>query len=248
MRGLEKIWIIDDEFVHRTYQQYYKEETNVTAARSATSFGFDNFEIRDFSSSRYLTNNRSVAGRILNKFIDALNEHNTLPKLIVFILDDDLVASIPGDAVHYQVQKLTAWLFREVKKALDIYKDYLPNKAKKENYPQFLWIALPMHKNFGSENNRKRQDHADVLIELAKTSMDTLVLKMIKIWDPQDDNSFLYDAYRFPSDGLVKYWSSIDSAIRFWSVAIEYKVQNKKTKIKRNHRQDKFHWSKYQRR
>lgn len=105
VRGLEKIWVIGDEFCHHTYQQYFKEETDADSSHKLTSFTFNNYEVCEFSLSYYLTNNKSPARRILNKFISAINEHNTLPKLVVFVLDDDLIRSLKGDTISYQIRK-----------------------------------------------------------------------------------------------------------------------------------------------
>ena len=53
---------------------------------------------------------------------------------------------------------------------------------------------------------------------------------MIKVWDEHDNNSYLYEADCFTSEGPVKYWASVDSAIHFWHVAIAPKVGLKKNK------------------
>ena len=71
-------------------------------------------------------------------------------------------------------------------------------------------------------------------------------LKMLKVWDYNDPAAYLSQSNRFTSEDLVKYWASVDSAIRYWSVALDpAKLSSNKTakkafNPKRNF--DKFHW------
>ena len=54
------------------------------------------------------------------------------------------------------------------------------------------------------------------------------LLKMVKIWEYEDCNVFMKEAYMFTWDGLDKYWSSIDSAITYWNVILAPKIMDKK--------------------
>ena len=152
VRGLEKIWIIGDEFCDRSYDHYYKRigldrESNKT-------FAFTNFEMRDFFSSEYKSHNRSAVGRILNNLINALNEHNTLPKLIVMVIDNDMVKHINESGTFMKIRDIVKWLPRESCRAVLSYKEYLPVKAKCNLVPQFLWMCPPTHRYFN--DNRQR--------------------------------------------------------------------------------------------
>ena len=195
--------------------------------------------MRDFFSSSYSSHIRSPAGRILNKTVGALNEHNTLPKLITFMIDDDIVKDISDTSTLFaKIKGITHWLLKEVKKAIDTYKEYLPVKSKKDFIPHVLWMAPPMHKSF--LNNKKREMFADCLLKEVKFHKGMTCLRMKKIWDPEDSNSFIADSNRFTSEGFAKYWLSIDSAIRYWNVAICLKInQNPR---KRPNNLDRFHW------
>ena len=114
---------------------------------------------------------------------------------------------------------------REFEKVIDIYKDYLPDKAKKFGFPHILWIAPPNHKNFGSSNNSKRRNQTEALLGNVDRFKFMSALKLIKVWDPKDSNNYLYESDRFTSSGLTNYWKSVDSAIRFWNVAVLAKLQ-----------------------
>ena len=82
---------------------------------------------------------------------------------------------------------------------------------------------------------------SDCLSKEVKFHKDMSCLKMVKIWDSDDSNAFVYNSNRFTSEGLDKYWLSIDSAIRHWNVAIYPKIG--KMQRKSNQIKDKYHWS-----
>ena len=222
MQGLEKIWIVGDKFCKTTYRQNY-QQINPDAANSDRFYAFSSFEVCDFFSSSFTSHNRSCAGRIINNLIKALNEFNTLPKLVVCVLDNDLVRNIDnGKNMYSRVKRLAKWLMKEFTKAVDIYKDFIPSKAKREKFPQFLWIEPPLHENF--RDNAKRKALSECLTNQAKFHHNTTVLKLVKIWSSDDLNNFDYETNRFTAEGLANYWWSVDSAIRYWNVAIYPKI------------------------
>ena len=87
MRGLYKIWFIGDEFSNNTFATLGEMRND---DHTPASFTYQNFEVRDFISSHFSTNESSPLGHIRSNLIKALNEHNTLPKLLVVVLDDDI--------------------------------------------------------------------------------------------------------------------------------------------------------------
>ena len=70
------------------FDQYFKQ---VKKNGQYATYTFENYEVRDYSSSRYHSNNRSTLGRLADNIIMALNEHTPLLKLITIVLDDDLI-------------------------------------------------------------------------------------------------------------------------------------------------------------
>ena len=248
MRGLEKIWIIGDDFTNHTFTQHYKNIKNKHGDNDL--YAFKNFEVREFSSNRYDSLFRNTTARIRNSYMKAVNEHNTLPKLIVIILDDDLAISMkendPELSLPEQLHIATSWLATEFEKSMDSYKDLLPQRSKKENFPHFLWICPPTNCNFGSDNNDLRNLQTNCIDEIIKTKKRMSSLRMIKVWEHDDRGAFLEEAYRFTLDGLDTYWASIDSAIRYWDMILINKIlDSKKEKFsgKNPHFNDKYHWS-----
>ena len=242
--GIKRIWFIGDEFCERTYQKHYKDTCG--ASQSNSFFTFTKFEVRDFFSSSFSSHNRSALGRIINCLYKGLNQHTALPKLIVIVvvLDDDAVAQINCNERNCKdnVLAITRWLMNEFKKAIVAANDVLPEKAKRT--PHVLWMAPPTHKYFGNYNNDQRLVQSECLQETIHIMANMSVLKLVKIWDSENANFFLYDAYRFTSNGLDAYWASIDAAIKFWFDVLSKKLDNTNYHSKKtpHHRINKFKW------
>ena len=52
---------------------------------------FQHFEVREYSSNRFDSLFSNTIGHIRNCFLKVVNEHAALPKIIVVVLDDELV-------------------------------------------------------------------------------------------------------------------------------------------------------------
>ena len=171
VRGLEKIWIIGDEFSNHTFDQHYQDHKARLNYVESDSYAFKNYEVREFTSNKYDSLIGSTICRIRNSFVRALNKHSSLPKLVVVVVDDDITKNLTWEDWHLfdQLHTVTEWLVLELERALASYKDIIPSKAKKANLPQFLWIAPPTHKYFGKDSNQLRELQGDCLAEVIKT-------------------------------------------------------------------------------
>ena len=171
-----------------------------------------------------------------------MNEHATLPKVIILVLDNDVVKDIEqvDSTLPVSVETLLNWLIKEVNQVVQNYKNYLPKKSLCEYVPHILWICPPTHKYFGERSNLKRKEMTKCLNELLKSQTNMSCLQMVKIWDHEDSSLFIYDLYRFTTERIKKYWLSVDSAIRYWVTAIAPKIGKTfpKQKAFRNH----FKW------
>ena len=231
MRGIEKIWFIGDEFSHSSFEHHFKDIKDEHG--KYTTFTFDNYEVRDFLSSRVTSHIRSTLARFRNNLVKAMNDQIGLPKLIVVVMDDDILKSIEGDTsedVRKQIKPLITWLICEYEKLILAFKDMLPGRAKRHHVPHVLWMRPATHKNFGNSWNMLREELGQVLKECADMKSNMSSLQMLKVWDSEDSSLFRYDNYRFTAEGLKKYWLSIDSAVRFWCTAIASKIEAKKGK------------------
>ena len=126
------------------FNKYFKENK---IDEELNTFSFKNFEVHEFSSRSYSSLNKSCIGRITNELIVALNENNTLPKLIVVIVDNDFLRDMK-DPIYYNIKRISSWLITQFERNIAAYKDYLPIRLKKTHIPHVLWIQPPEHKDF----------------------------------------------------------------------------------------------------
>ena len=158
-----------------------------------------------------LSLNRSILGRLRNVMVTAIKEHHLLPKAIIIVLDDDLTNGIRSH-FSYVFGALLHWLCEEYSKIIEGYKDKLPVKSVKTEYPTIIWIAPPQHAGFTNNPIREKMDK--VMKKTIEDFNGQIMLRMKKIWDPQDTrlthNGTLMEV------GFKTYWASINSAIQFW--------------------------------
>ena len=161
--------------------------------------------------SNKLDNNLSMLGHLRNQLVKAIHQEVLLPKAVVVILDDNLVSNITHN-VLYVYGIFIHWLASEFNKIVESHKDILPKKAKKMNYPTFIWIALPTYCNF--DNNHIRQKLSASMKTTLEIQKQHIMLKMLKIWEFSDRNA--YRDGHYTQIGFEMYWKSIDLAIQFW--------------------------------
>ena len=152
------------------------------------------------------------------------------------VLDDDLFRALKLQSDNYNnhFSTIIFGLLDMIDKAVTAYKELLPNKAKHESIPHILWIVPPTHKNFADSSNEKRTKFAQVLAKVVAMFKNMSMLKLVKVWDPDDGNSFINESYRFTNTGLHKYWMSVDAAIKFWNIALSKKFDKPAKSGKKN--------------
>ena len=110
------------------------------------------------------------------------------------------------------------WIMREHNKIIEIYKEFLPKKAKRTHLPHIVWIQLPLHNSF--HNNDMHEKFNTSLITVAKMHDNVSVLVLKKVWDPQDTKLYVKEADRFTNKGLKTYWEAIDRMLKFCDTTI----------------------------
>ena len=202
--------MIGDDFVSNTFHQYYQD-----AERRRDLYMKNNYDIATFSSKSRDAQVRSYMGRIINLFAKAINDKTLLPKAVIFIMDDDWLRSLGDEAeetnLSVVLNKLVNHLFNEIRKMIESRKDRLPHKSLRIGYPRIYWAEAPQHTNF--PNNFSRRKLNSVLQANTNMHSNMQMLRMKKIWDAENIN--LFQRGRYTAEGLVTYWSSIDSAFEF---------------------------------
>ena len=142
--GHEKIWIIGDAFVRKSYaqafflssdQEYYMKKY---------------FDVQSFTSDADI----NILARLHNAVVCAINKETLLLKYMMMVIDVDIIREMNFNdyGVSILLGKWLHWLANEIHRLLLAYKETLPDKAKKFCYPRILWFACPTHINFSNND------------------------------------------------------------------------------------------------
>ena len=237
--------------MYRNIEQYYLNRANGSA-----NHVLSNYDVNYYATNKFCSQNPSMIGRIRNQLIRAINAQQTFPKLVILVLDDDLLSVIDKNrrSNEHTIRKMINWLMRQFERIVEAQKELLPEKAKKMFYPHFMWVEAPHHKYF--KNNELRRNFNKILADTAKLYSNTSVFQLKKVWDTEDSNYFLKEANRFTSEGLIAYWSAIDRTTKFCDstlmkkfAKIEFKNSNNKgfglnNQLRENKTEEAYSYSK----
>ena len=148
-----------------------------------------------------------------NALSTAIVDNIKLPRVIVVVLDDDIIEAIQyrdfGVSTCYGL--CVESLVKNVKRLIDERKSQLPNRAIREFCPDVYWVELPHHKNFEKPGIRAKFNNC--LLSVVKLYKGMRVIKMKEIWNYTQDD--LVRNNKITEKGLCIYWKSVDAAIRF---------------------------------
>ena len=198
-----------------TYDQYIKN-----AVRKNELYLKRKYELSCYAKKSHESNIRSCLARIKFQLVKALECESILPKNIIVLLDDDIIRRVELkcddddiDNLDKIFNQLMHWLLNEFRKLIDARKDQLPERSKKDGFPKIYWVEAPQHINFAN-NSARRKMNAAIQAEAA-IQENMKIMRMKKVWDTEDNHSYLASHSRFISDGIFKYWGSIDNAMEF---------------------------------
>ena len=247
MAGLEYLWILGDRFCFDTVN------THLITMSDEESYIKRNFDVHNFSSCMFASNDTNILSRILNELNRGFVELKLLPKLILVVLEDDLIQVLSN---KHTKAKCTAppkygreikWLMREFVKAISIFKEFLPDRAKKDKYPHICWLMPVTNVNFS--NNKDRERFGQKLKECASLFPNMSALKLVQVWDIYDRNLYLQLQRRFTHEGKITFWRAADKTVRFCDTNILKKpvVEQQQFKFKKNWngRGKSTSWNKY---
>ena len=168
----------------------YHQHVTQNAENSSTFFMRKYFNVHPYSVKSYNSNMRNVLSRIISQLVKAVKQHVKFPKVIIFMLDDDIIrATKPSDiGATLLLTKLVEWLFKEIARIIQQRKEQLPLKAIKSDFPMVYWVEAPQHKNF--TNNLLRRKLNSVVQVTISNYRNMHIMRMKKIWDPDDSNFF----------------------------------------------------------
>ena len=142
------MWIVGEEFVLRSFTEHYK----LTASKNKPYEGryiFEHFEVMEYSTTHYSSSIHNILSRLLLLVKKAIEENKYLPKVIVIVQDDDVIKQLNIKKPSKEALSIPInYMLEELNRMIIDYKDKLEIKAKREFFPQVVWIAPPENRNF----------------------------------------------------------------------------------------------------
>ena len=205
------VWIIGDDFVENSVEQYFMKMPE------DDSYTKQHYDVKYVASAYAKSNHKSTIGRLRNNVAFAIKNFVNLPKIIVVILEEDVIKRITQNKnLKYLYDRYIKWLSNEIRKMIMTQNDFLPKKGQRD--PQILLVKPTQHVNY--KNNAKRQLFGDSLTDQTDSLLHNCVLQLKQEWDPEDLGLYLHEQQRFTSPGLYNFWRAIDRTIKFCSAVL----------------------------
>ena len=184
--------------------------------------------------------------RLRNLMVTTIRAQVLLLKLIVIVIDDDLIQFIKDDlsddtAWSVCYHKLLNNIMTEYDHVIEAHKDNLQIKSKKWNYPHMIWIMPPFHDNF-------RNSSQCIILEacmeaVAKFHSNTIALELKKVWNPHNMNLFAAESNRFTAAGYTAYWNAVNKTIKYGDTILQKKLTKKQQFHTAVPNRDRYRWT-----
>ena len=255
-RGYEKAWFLSDDFGHSSFEEFYFQRDMA----HYTGYVWHHFEVSGFMTNSARSIDSNIISRMRSMLVGAIRDQKLFPKVIVMVPDMDIVNYLlqRNATSSYVMGKTLYWLMNEFRKIISGYKDQLPPKAKKATYPHIIWIQAPCHNSFPKAYKDLRQKFNLCLSKIRKLHLNTSVLELKKIWDPEDSTLVLPGSETLTAKGKVTYWEAVDRTVKYCDTTTLHKEAAKEfkdreqgkmpknntnyTQFQRNTENDRYHW------
>ena len=93
VEAIYDVWFVGDEFFTKTFSEMQELRRRARAANAKPPYLYDYYNVFGFYTLRSSGNTRSI-GRMLNSLIVGLNTRERLPRLIVLVIDKDIIEDV----------------------------------------------------------------------------------------------------------------------------------------------------------
>ena len=215
-KGIDKLWIIGDDFVAASYVRIASN-----FLRQGNSYIKDNFEISAFFHNAG-AQNKSVMGRMRNALTTAFNTQTTLPKMIAVISEKDIMNQIrisksdQDNNIDMEniYARMTKYMVNQIERTIATFKEHLPTKANRDNWPQVIWLGATYHSNY-QDDNLDRKMFNQALEKEVKQHPHMNFLEFRQSWDRNDRSLCIPLSHKLSADGQKAYWAAFDRTIKY---------------------------------
>ena len=219
------IWLIGDQFVHNIYHTLQQMNTTATVEKKNAPYIYEMYNICCFTANP-LSELKNVVACLVNALIKARNDAEKLPRIIMVLLDWDLVKYIGFKHVHTKIifSEVLDWIINNMKRAVQSKRDHLMRKkagAVTDNDPKIIWVK--MINRFGDGNFKKNDPMLRALSQKGKFNHvleDRLTAEqahyVMDVNMAVNDGKYFTAANQLNGDGRVAYWVEITEQIQLF--------------------------------
>ena len=210
--GIDKLWIIGDQFVSNNIQQYF------LSAPQTDSYCRSQLEVCVFHKGNTADRSDSPISRIVNNLIYAMKTKGYLPKIIAVILEDDLIRYVDYNdfGVTSVYGQIFNYIIEEVRSAIIEFKyGILPVKARRDAYPQIIWFLPTLHCNYHPSDNTLRKKLIGEMENQIKYQTQMHTVHVNTTWTYDNLNLVNKYEHRMSPLGLAKFWNDFDNKIAY---------------------------------
>ena len=221
IEALKDCWVVGDEFLISIYSALQELKTDYATNHKPMPYLYEHYNISAWYQSPLL--NQIRMARILNSFLDGLNERKKLPKYVLLIPDEDIILGVNyiGYGVMTMIKEQLNWLFKQINKAIRRCRDDLKNTrqgAVSSSFePRVTWVemmdkplpqSIQKHKVLGL---RKHFNEA-----LNKAVQHERYMYIMRIHLQTTDKELFTAAGDLMALGKAEYWIEVNRILRLF--------------------------------
>ena len=243
IKALKDCWLVRDDFLRDVFPVFQSIKSSTAITKEQWPYLYKYYNIFCFYQTSLSTDQIGIS-RILNSFIEGLNQKQKLPKYVLMIADSDIITHTEKSTDIFDFgatiifEDIMKELFKQLNKAIDrrrtniIYK--CPGALGSTFEPRLIWIK-PIKRPYDPQDSK--QAARAVLRTKFGSCLDNLIsdecyMYIMTLEEFESDSRNLFDAnFNMTNTGKIVFWNEINSQMRkFERSEIELKPEDKPKK------------------
>ena len=158
--------------------------------------------------------NPYFTSRLHNALVQGLEKCSTIPKMVIVVLEDDLIHHIGEvrESQEYYKHYIEA-IYQDFAETCKKLHTMMPTSSKRENWPKIIMIEASIHRYY--KNIQSRKDFNEEAQIAAKKFQNIWSVALKQIWNEHNLNLYRFDEQKFTGEGLCTFWKAVDRTIMF---------------------------------
>ena len=215
---MKDVWVIRDHFLLEVYGELSRMKSDAIMTKRAPPYLHKMYNVQFFTANP-LSEVKNIMTRLVNSLVKALNDAKYLPRIILVVLDDDILHQIGklkvGTDAIIILEKAINWVMLQMERAITSKKDGLKKKkpgAVVTSKPKVIWVKMLKRYNACNHLMQVRNTYNEVV---EKAMVDRTNHYIIDLAEKMGAPTYFNKTAPFDltGDGRMRYWKEIDFAI-----------------------------------